>query len=187
MGAEWGRAWRRRAQRLEAGVRDAWLARFGRRPPLDGVERLVFVCHGNVCRSVFAEHDLRARVPGLDVRSAGVDVRVSMPPPDTAIAVAREFELDLSGHRSKPLASLEDRPGTAYLALEPWQARVRALAVPRAEGRVHLIGLWSDPPRSHFADPFGGDRERFRDCFQALRGAVERLAGDLRRGASDGR
>jgi protein-tyrosine phosphatase len=185
--AEWQRVLVRRGQRLEGALRDAWLRRFGARPALAGIERLIFVCHGNVCRSVFAEYYLRSRVPGIDVRSAGVDVQVSMPPPQTAIETAHEFDLELADHRSKPLEPLPDSPATAYLTLEPWHGRVRALAAPRAAGRVHLFGLWSDPPRSRFADPYGGDRERFRRCFRDLQGALDRLAADLERRGTGGR
>ena len=71
-----------------ANLRERW---FGRTPELAQPDRLVFVCRGNICRSVFAEHLMRRSYPEIKVASAGVQVGVSNPPPPQAVEVGREF------------------------------------------------------------------------------------------------
>src|SRR5688500_18860960 len=67
---------------------------------------IAIVCTANRCRSPLAEHILRAEAAarGLSVHVFSMGLLQSgMPMPDRGIAVAREFGLDLSRHRSERL------------------------------------------------------------------------------------
>lgn len=176
----WGR-WQRLAHRVEGKVRNVLAQRFSRPRPLDPPGRVVFVCQGNICRSVFAEHLYRRLQPDAEVASAGVLVSVANPPPGLAVAAARRFGLDISSHRSRSIEALADTPATVYFALEPWQARSRWLRRARREGRVHLLGAWSSPPRAAISDPYGSDEQGYRLCFETVERALEGLRSRMRR------
>ena len=71
--------------------------------------KVLFVCAGNICRSPFAEGLARrlAAERGLDVEfaSAGeIALDGDRCPPD-AVAVAREYGVDLSSHRARRLTT----------------------------------------------------------------------------------
>ena len=71
--------------------------------------KVLFVCAGNICRSPFAEGLARrlAAERGLDVEfaSAGeIALDGDRCPPD-AVAVAKEFGVDLSSHRARRLTT----------------------------------------------------------------------------------
>jgi protein-tyrosine-phosphatase len=71
--------------------------------------KVLFVCAGNICRSPFAEGLARrlAAERGLDVEfaSAGqIAVDGDRCPPD-AVAVAKEYGVDLSSHRARRLTT----------------------------------------------------------------------------------
>src|SRR5262245_52514417 len=51
------------------------------------VERLIFICKGNICRSPYAE--ARARGLGLTVASFGLEATPGQPPDATACRLAR--------------------------------------------------------------------------------------------------
>jgi len=73
--------------------------------------KVLFVCAGNICRSPFAEGLARrlAAERGLDVEfaSAGeIALDGDRCPPD-AVAVAREYGVDLSSHRARRLTKDE--------------------------------------------------------------------------------
>lgn len=148
---------------------------FGVTPKIVRPQRVVFVCRGNVCRSVFAEHRLRGLDPRLTVESAGTHVRVSSPSPPTAVSLARELGLDLASHRSRSVDTFEDTPQTAYFAFEPWQLRAIEAARPAAAGRIFPLAAWAVPRRSTIPDPYGGDTERFRATFRLIDVALDRL------------
>jgi protein-tyrosine-phosphatase len=73
--------------------------------------KVLFVCAGNICRSPFAEGLARrlAAERGLDVEfaSAGeIALDGDRCPPD-AVAVAKEYGVDLSSHRARRLRTDE--------------------------------------------------------------------------------
>ena len=74
--------------------------------------KILFVCCGNTCRSPFAEGLARrlAAERGLDVEfaSAGRTAAEGDPSPPDAIAVAKEFGVDLSAHRARHLTTEHD-------------------------------------------------------------------------------
>lgn len=158
---------------IGADLRERW---FGRTPELTQPDRVVFVCRGNVCRSVFAEHLMRRRYPEVEVVSVGVHVDVSVPPPLQAVEAGRAFGLDLSTHRSRSILSIEDSSQILYLVFEPWHARESPLRGPAAEGRVFHLGVWAVPRRAVIDDPYGGGPEAFRRCFRIVGRSIDNLA-----------
>ncbi len=71
--------------------------------------RVLFVCHGNICRSPYAEHALRRElgregVENWTVESAGF-VKPDRPSPVEARRVAARRGVDLEEHRSRLLTS----------------------------------------------------------------------------------
>ena len=71
--------------------------------------RILFVCTGNICRSAmaeaFARDVLASRNGGCEVlvASAGLEAAGGEVPPEEVVEVMREFGLDVSGHRARPL------------------------------------------------------------------------------------
>src|SRR5262245_55242849 len=64
------------------------------------LRRVLVLCHGNICRSPFAEALLTARIPGLEVRSAGLHAADGHPADPSAVACAQRMGVSLAAHRS---------------------------------------------------------------------------------------
>jgi protein-tyrosine phosphatase len=138
----------------------------------DEVERLVFVCHGNVCRSAYA--DARARGAGLRTASFGLRARDGDPANRLALERAAGRGVDLSGHRARSAAAAELGRGDLLVAMEP--AQVRELARVAPSHPATLLGLWARPPRPHLEDPYGLSPAYFDTCFEVVDSAVDELA-----------
>lgn len=103
----------RRAARALRHTPDRLLHPFRRREAIGRLRRqgpppgVLFVCHGNICRSPYAEAAFRAALPtwlhGMRIMSAGF-VGAGRPVPPEALTVAARRGVDLSPHRSASLA-----------------------------------------------------------------------------------
>lgn len=149
------------------------LGAFGplRRVRWDEVERLVFVCQGNICRSAYAE--ARARGAGLRSASFGLAARDGDPANPVARARAAARGVDLSAHRATSAPGARLGPGDLLVAMEPVQLRGLALVAPSHPAT--LLGLWALPPRPHLEDPYGLAAAYFDTCFEVVDSAVEEL------------
>lgn len=71
------------------------------------VDSVLFVCHGNVCRSPYAEavfaRAMDARGDGSMVVASAGFIGPGRTPPDTALAAAERRGIDVSNHRSRLL------------------------------------------------------------------------------------
>ena len=135
-----------------------------RRASLHGVERLVFVCTGNVCRSPYAE--FKARELGFEAQSIGTRTSGGTPANPDAVRVAERRGINLHDHRSIAYDRFLVRPGDLFVCMTPTHARV----VGRLFGTEHtaLLGLIGSGESPLIADPYGRSDAFFEQCFDQI-------------------
>lgn len=138
------------------------------------IRRLVFVCHGNICRSAFA--DVLAREHGLNSASFGLSTANDKPahPPVTAAAAMMGHDLD--AHRSLRVQDYLPAEGDLLLAMETRHLRKLAAdpgleAMPRT-----LLGLYTRPKTPHLHDPYQLSEAYTRVCLERIATAIPALA-----------
>ena len=137
------------------------------------IDRLVFVCKGNICRSAYAE--AVAKGLGLDSASCGVDTSSGMPANQDAVRIAAERCVDLSGHKTTPIQLFEYKQGDLFLAMEEWQ--IEKINLLYSDTKVSsLLGLWGKPVRPYIVDPYGMSDTYFHNCFDYLEETVNAIS-----------
>lgn len=142
-------------------------------PDLRRVERIVWVCLGNVCRSPYAE--LIAR--GLDIpgSSCGLSTTTGAPACADALAAAARTGRDLGGHRATDWTDMEARCGDLFVVMEVRQARALVQRVAGTGAQVTLLGLWASPRRLHIHDPMTLCADYFDTCYRVIASGVDGL------------
>lgn len=144
------------------------------------VERLVFVCKGNICRSPYAEG--RARTLGLEATSFGLEADANVPANPRAAQAALLRGVDLSHARARREGELRLGAGDLLIGMEPWHGRSLE-SVARARGcQTTLLGLWSEPARPYIGDPLGRSQAFFARCFAAIDTGINGMRRHLTRG-----
>ena len=138
------------------------------------VRRLVFVCHGNICRSAFA--DVVGRRAGLQVASFGLSTDAGKHAHPPAVATAASLGFDLSGHRTTRIEDFEAEPGDLLLAMEARQLRRLASNPSLVDLPRVLLGSYASPPVPHLHDPYELDPAYMQTCLRRIESAVTRLA-----------
>ena len=129
------------------------------------VERLVFVCKGNICRSAYAE--AVAHKMEVAAVSCGVDTLIGSPADITAASVAKPRGYDLSAHKTQPVMYEILNSKDLIVAMEPWQADFLKENLSRKH-QYTLLGLWADPKLPYLHDPYGAVNEYFNKCFSTI-------------------
>ena len=147
-----------------------------RRIDWGSVGRLVFVCKGNICRSVYAE--AVARAAGLSAVSCGLDTVTGAPANVQAINVAAQRGIRLQNHRTTPIDSISLRVDDLLVAMEPGQA----MQLRERSGTCHAItlaGLWCKPVNPYLTDPYGKSDAYFNRCFEQIEQSVNEIATQI--------
>jgi len=147
---------------------------------------VVFVCHGNICRSPFAAACFqRLASASLKRRIATSSVGFIGPgrgAPPAALSAAERRGLDLSKHRSRLVTPKVLRAADLIVVMSPEQARMLRRA---AKHEVRIVVLGDLDPQAISArtviDPWGGSDE----VFDASYDRIERCIRELVRLLSD--
>jgi protein-tyrosine phosphatase len=147
-------------------------------PPLPAapVRSVLVLCHGNICRSPFAEALLARLRPDLEIRSAGLAAAEDGPADATAARVAKGFGVDLSHHRSRPAAPALLRAADIVLVMEAPQAAAVGERAPDVAARTFLLGDFLAHGPFRLLDPYGKPDAVFEAVFVRVSAAAERLA-----------
>lgn len=138
------------------------------------VERVVFVCAGNVCRSSYAE--AVARQSGLNAVSAGLRVIERGPANSAAVTEAARRGVDLNDHVSRPFSSIEIRPSDLLFPMEPSQQRALDKLSMQRGAQTALLGLFCGVARPMIPDPYRSSSAYFRACFDWIDESVASIA-----------
>lgn len=141
-------------------------------------DRILFLCWGNICRSPMAERYAARRVAAadadLDVSSAGFVEREGRSSPDTAVAVASEFGVDLADHGSAHVTrEMVDGSDLVFLMDVDNYRRFRG-RFPDAVEKAFLLRAVREEGGVEIPDPVHGDRDTFREVYGDVAAAVDR-------------
>ncbi len=146
--------------------------------------RVLFLCTGNTCRSPLAE--VFAKALGLDdfwvFESAGLQVMGRHPASDGSLKVARDAGLDLSGHRSQPVAAdiLADTQWVIGMT-RSHAAIFRSRFAGYYSGPIAVLGApgidlsqgTSSPDCPEVDDPYAGDQAFYEAVGKQIRQLVQ--------------
>ena len=144
---------------------------------LQGINRLVFVCKGNICRSALAQ----AVADSLEFPACSFGFLTTPgKPADPGMSEAsRTLGFDLSSHATTRISAYQPLPGDLMLFFEAEHLRhlggSETLVSPKA-----LLGMWVRPRRPYIHDPFGGSPHYYGVAAAVIREAVVNLVREIR-------
>jgi len=141
---------------------------------------LLFVCHGNICRSPFAAAVFANALPhtlagAVTAASAGF-IGPGRSPPPHALKTARAYGIDISGHRSVTISA--ESLKAADLVVVMSGAQQRGIASRVAPGAQVLVLGDLDPlpiKQRTIPDPWEGPVDAFEESYDRITRCVREL------------
>ncbi len=148
-------------------------------------KRIVFVCTGNTCRSVMAEHLLKKYLFEYDpvlleryeIISRGVGVPGSVPAtPEVQSLLKSEGIDEVTGHRSRQIDRATVLSADLIITMEEKQRQFIERFEPTAQSRLfHLNKFLPAAEAEDIPDPIGGSAGTYKTVFETIETAVKEL------------
>jgi protein-tyrosine phosphatase len=163
---------------IERILRIGWIRRRLRRRALaawNASSEPLILCYGNINRSSFAAALARARTSS-EPRSSGFFPTPGRPASAQAIEQARQYGLDLSGHRSTLVTAEQLHRAEAIFLFDLEHLARLACTEPRALRRAHLLGALPADGPVIITDPHGAGAQAMRDAFARISEVIDALS-----------
>lgn len=176
-----GNIWRAAQGRLRRRTRVWALARRHRRIQADLAHRgpnvrLLFLCHGNICRSPAAAAFAKKLLPEHRIESAGLHREEGRRTPLSVREAAGAMGLDLSAHESRSLTPLQASQADVILLMDVDNYDGLLKQFPSAARKATLLGLFASDARcATIPDPLGATPDETRRVLEQIELSVHGL------------
>lgn len=146
------------------------------------IQRILVLCHGNVCRSPLAEAYLRHRLKagtGIEVSSAGLETEKGRSAHPLAVHVAEQAGLSLGTHSSTPVNRGQIDEADLILVMDDPQMDQVLQRFPSAKHKTIPLGYFSRGLPLDISDPYFGTLEDFKACYKAIQITCDELLSYL--------
>lgn len=144
------------------------------------LQRILFVCTGNTCRSPMAEAILKNKnITGLEVRSAGIYAANGYEASDHVKKVLDDNDIPHQ-HQSSMLTKTEVDWADLILTMTSSHKFAILQQYPHADVKLYTLKEFTGEPFNHdVVDPFGGNltiyQKTYRELERLIDQAVEKL------------
>lgn len=150
------------------------------------MERILFVCTGNTCRSVAAENMLKKWSERyklrLEVCSAGIFAISSIPVPHYILELLKKEGVSEIDHKTTYLTEEQIKEASLILVMESFHKQRILDLFPETKNKVYLLKEYvGETENLDILDPFGGSREGYETCFSQIKGCITKLVEILKR------
>ncbi len=139
------------------------------------VQRILFVCYGNICRSPLAELYARRLAPGLETASAGFHDIIGRTAPEWYQDICTELGTDLSQCRSRRIDAAQVDWAELILLADLDNLELFEREFPEALSKTTMLGFFLPTPRAVIEDPYNLDAAGARTAAREVLAAVDGL------------
>lgn len=141
------------------------------------VERLIYICSGNICRSPFGEAvSMKAGFPAI---SFGLHCRGDDEAFEKTLHYAKRHGYNLERHRSARMQDYQPMPDDLLIVMEP--AHLDQLNKLYPEQNKVLIGRFANKPTVYLHDPYNTNQVFFDKCMQQIEEATLSLINTIKK------
>lgn len=137
------------------------------------INRVLFVCIGNICRSPMAEGLFNQVMPEKAVYSAGIHALVGEPADPLSQQLMEERGIDISAHRARNLSIWMVNDADVIVTMDQYQKRFIEFKYPTAKGKVMRLG---EHGSYDIPDPYKQGMYAFRQACHLIAMGVDRMA-----------
>ena len=116
---------------------------------------------------------------GIPASSCGLEANNIASADEIGARIAFGRGIDLSGHTSANINSVEIGPGDLLLGMQPAHLKALRHIEQHTGAIVSLLGLWSSPARPWIEDPFSLAPSAFENVFRQIEDAIEGLLANM--------
>lgn len=154
---------------------------------LGRVESILFICYGNIIRSVFAEKLMKKLLEEsgnylLKVTSAGIKAKSGTSSPENAVKIAKFHHIDLSNHRSTLMTREMVEHADMIVCMEKWHSDVISKQYHSTQNKLYLLSLFEKNGQGNnyylkynIPDPYGKEEMVFQNVYERISKCLEEL------------